>query len=156
MIPKSISRILCPVDFSKYSDYIVDYAKFLSEFKSGKVYILHIIEDPLDMIYRIQDQDIDKSEVYKIAEKKAHELIFQLVDRVKILPDYTVPIVKLGDPCSQIIEFTEKENIDLVVMSTHGRTGIQRILVGSVAEEIIRNAKCPVVVFNRNVKTSTQ
>lgn len=52
-----------------------------------------------------------------------------------------------GDPAGRIVELAEEENIDLIVMGTHGRTGLKRLLMGSVAEAVVRRAKCPVLTF---------
>jgi len=54
-----------------------------------------------------------------------------------------------GDPGSELVHFAERENIDLIVMGTHGRTGLTRLLMGSVAEAVVRRAPCPVLTLKQ-------
>lgn len=58
--------------------------------------------------------------------------------------------IEYGIPHEQILDFTEQNNIDLIIMSTHGRTGLDRLLIGSVTEKIVRNSKVPVLTVGRD------
>jgi nucleotide-binding universal stress UspA family protein len=55
----------------------------------------------------------------------------------------------MGDPATEIVALAEEENVDLIVMGTHGRTGIKRLLMGSVAEAVVRRASCPVFTYKQ-------
>jgi len=69
-----------------------------------------------------------------------------------VLPDPSVPCVRrvtVGDPASEIVNVAKEENVDLIVMSTHGRKGISRLLMGSVAELVVRRAHCPVLTVRQ-------
>jgi len=76
-----------------------------------------------------------------------------------VLKDPDVPVVRrllAGDPASVILRTAEKDNVDLIVMGTHGRRGITRLLMGSVAEEVVRKAPCAVVTVKQSARVAAQ
>lgn len=150
MFPKSANKIMCPLDLSNYSLHIADYAKYISGFIPGsKIYMIHVIADPTDSIYCVDSNKMSKEEIFEGAKKNAYDILYKMSEEVKISQNQVIHVVQIGDPKIRLLEFVEKEKIDLIVMSTHGRTGLSKILVGSVAEQIIRKVKIPIVVFNK-------
>jgi nucleotide-binding universal stress UspA family protein len=134
------NRILFPTDFSHLSDAALRHATTLARESGAVLLIVHVEEPPLaygggEMYYGIPDPD--RSEVRRMLEA--------------VVPtDPKVPFehrLVLGDPADEIVRIAEEENVDLIVMATHGRTGFKRLLMGSVAEEVVRRAQCPVFTF---------
>jgi len=147
MIPQKINKILCPVDLSPFSLPVIDYAKRMSRHIEGsKIYLLHVIKDPLDPIYKCE---VEKDKVFECVEKKVHEMLQQIDEADEKMRERIKTIVKIGDPTNKILDFADKEHMDLIVMSTHGRTGMSRVLMGSIAENIVRKGKVPVMMCNK-------
>lgn len=146
----SKNRILCPLDLSNYSRGVANHAKSLTEIcKGSKIYLFHVINNPMDSLYDVDKDKVEKQDVVEYAVNKAKALLRNISDDLKIPGQQMFNIVETGEPYARIINFAEKAAIDLIVMSTHGRTGLSRVLMGSIAENIIRNINIPVLLFNR-------
>src|SRR3970040_1431535 len=130
-----IKRILAPTDFSELSANGVRYASQLAKELGAELVIMNIV--PLDESNFASKREIDQHKL---------ELDEFLVDR-DVNPDLNLrKLVEPGVPSGTIISFAERENCDLIVMSSHGRSGLSRVLVGSVTEQILRKSPCPVLV----------
>jgi nucleotide-binding universal stress UspA family protein len=138
-----IKKILFPVDFSEAVDELVPFALTLAQKFAADLYVLTVTPDmssfatfyaPHSNIQGFQD------EVYKGAEKKIDALMHHLKDARKV----ETRIVK-GSPAEQIIETAKKEGIDLIVMGTHSRKGLEKAIFGSVCDKVIKSAVCPVL-----------
>lgn len=132
-------KILVPTDFSHLSDQAVGIAAALARESSGTVILLHVEEAPVaygagEMYYGIAEPDTDA------LRKMLQEI--RLPEGVAVERHLTA-----GEPAGAIVRFAEENGVDLVVMSTHGRTGLLRLLMGSVAEEVVRRARCLVLTL---------
>ena len=136
------STILFPTDFSSCSDAGVAQATALAKAAGAKLVILHVQEPPV--AYGAGDM------YYGVLEPNEAEIL-RMLNAVKPT-DASVPyehrLVK-GDPSDKIVEVANHENADLIVLGTHGRTGLKRLLMGSVAEAVVRRATCPVMTFKQ-------
>lgn len=132
-----IRTVLFPTDFSELNGPALHYATSLARDSDARLLIVHVAE-PLsayggggDAFYAIPPDD---------------EALRQRLEEV--LPDDpAVPCehrLLSGDPAHQIVHLAKQENADLIVMGTHGRTGLMRLVMGSVAEAVVRRAPCPV------------
>lgn len=131
-------KILFPTDFSHSSDAGLSYATSLARDAGASLLIVHVEEPPAaygggEMYYGILEPD--NSELWRMLRE--------------VKPtDPAVPFehrLLRGDPAGEIVETAEKEQVEMIVMGTHGRTGLKRLLMGSVAEAVVRRAKCPVL-----------
>lgn len=131
-------KIIFPTDFSSSSDAALAYATSLARDTGATLLIVHVEEPPLaygggEMYYGLVEPD--RTELTRML----HE----------IKPsDPSIPVVYrlvTGDPATSVVQAAEEEGADFIVVGTHGRTGLGRLLMGSVAEAIVRKAKCPVV-----------
>jgi nucleotide-binding universal stress UspA family protein len=130
-----IKRILAPTDFSELSAKGARYASQLAKELGSELIVMNIV--PLDESNFASKREIDQHKL---------ELDEFLVDR-DVNPDLNLrKLVEPGVPSGTIISFAERENCDLIVMSSHGRSGLSRVLVGSVTEQILRKSPCPVLV----------
>ncbi|HYJ15616.1 MAG TPA: universal stress protein [Candidatus Limnocylindria bacterium] len=132
-----LKKILAPTDFSVLSGEGVRYACLLANEVGAQVIVLNVVV--LDETNTVADGEID-----------AHKV--QLTEFVaKALPHHAADVkrrevVLAGQPYSTIVDCAENERIDLIVMSSHGRSGLSRMLIGSVTDRLLRAAKCPVMV----------
>jgi universal stress protein A len=142
----SIDTILVPVDFSDCSLQGLNYAiAFAEKFAAAKIILLDAIE--IAYPYNADGYAMyDLTALIKAAQKDGERQMRQFVERAKFgrVPFETV--VKTGSPIDAVSTIVKDRNVDLIITSTHGRTGINHVLVGSVAEKIVRHAPCPVLV----------
>jgi nucleotide-binding universal stress UspA family protein len=138
------AKILFPTDFSTLGQTALEMATALAKERGAKLVIAHVEEPP--MAYGGGEL------YYGIAEPDRQEIQRMLTE---VLPtDPTVGYehrLMIGSPATAIVHLAEKEQVDMIVMPTHGRTGIVRLLMGSVAEEVVRKAQCPVLTVKAAV-----
>ncbi|MBI4525341.1 MAG: universal stress protein [Deltaproteobacteria bacterium] len=154
----NFKRILCPVDLSRFSRYALRLAANIAENSNSTLYILHVIQNPFDELYMtpITQADPGAAGLYRDEASRRAELLQATVehseallkqfchDWVEQLPK-TRYIVESGDPFEKILDLAETHKIDLIVLATHGRTGLKRLIIGNVAEKVVRHAPCPVL-----------
>lgn len=131
-----IKRILCPVDFSEYSKEANEYSTLFAKSTGARIVYLHvwIPDTPYGSYVHL---DVDKEQ---LADKERLEQIVPSEEGVEF--DH---VVEFGDPAQCVVDYAKKNEIDLIIMPTHGRTGISRALMGSVTEAVVRRAECPVL-----------
>lgn len=139
----TIKNILCPIDYSVYSEKALQYAIEFAEKYQAKLYLLHVLD--------LRVYDVNDPELYNvnIVDK---EMIDTLKERLfKCISEDTKGkvsvecVVVQGVPFAEIIKASRDYNINLIVLGTHGRTGISHAIMGSVAEKVVRKAPCPVL-----------
>ncbi len=139
-----IKNILCPVDFSTPSDISVQHAESLASLFGARLYLLHVIEhlhgDEHYMILMLTPQEIAEK-MKKEAEKQLNNLAKKIKKELKVMIE-----VREGKAFVEIVKAAGEKNIDLIVMGSHGRTGLSHVLIGSVAERVVRKAQCPVLI----------
>ncbi len=140
-----LEKILVPVDFSDFSEEALHKGLGLAEDYGATLLVLHVMLEPqTSMPYEVYvDWEKIKAEVSEDSEKHMSRLITDdLKQRVNI-----EPIIAWGDPALKILQVAKDKGVDLIVMATHGRTGLSRVFMGSVADRIVRKAHCPVMVI---------
>jgi nucleotide-binding universal stress UspA family protein len=136
---KLFSKILCPVDFDENSMAALDYAIKIASESEAKLYLMYVVFVPLARPgfplepAPVVSEEPSKMELEKLARAR-------IAGRV---PHEVV--VRIGQPAPAIIEAAETLGVDLVVMATHGRTGVARFFLGSVAERVVRESTRPVL-----------
>jgi nucleotide-binding universal stress UspA family protein len=138
----SVRTILCPTDLSEQSGDAIEVARSLARDLGARLVVLHVLPPPASRAEAVARRPPDSY-------------------RDQIWNDYLLPIeapgVRLerrledGDPAEEIVRVAEEVAADLIVMATHGRTGLGRLLMGSVAEEVLRKAPCPVLTVRAPV-----
>lgn len=146
-----ISKILVPVDFSEYSKKALDYAvQFAKQFNSELtlIYVIEPIVYPSDFgLGQIPINQVD-FEIQSRAEDELKKLIEEKVP-AELKANY---VVKTGKPFLEIINTAQDCNCDLIIIATHGHTGIEHILFGSTAEKVVRKSPVPVLVVREKRK----
>jgi nucleotide-binding universal stress UspA family protein len=147
----SISTILVPVDFSSCSRQGLQYAiGFANEF-AARMILLHAIY--LGYIYSSEGTAIyDIPGLHEAARKNAERQMRKLVRTVNFGSAKFETMFTEGSPVSDICAFAKDHDTDLIITSTHGLTGLQRVLIGSVAEKVVRHAPCSVLVVPSHPK----
>ncbi len=140
-----VKKILVPTDFSDISVQAFPYAENLAIDYGAEIHLVHVLEkNPPAMIIRSIDLTTEKA-LEKI-ESDAQEALLELKN--KFSNNVYVKCVFLkGNDFEEIVNYSNENDIDLIVIATHGRTGLLHTLLGSVAEKVIRFARCPVLVI---------
>lgn len=138
-------RILFPTDFSESAGYASEYAISLASKYGSNLYILHVIEH----FAYIVDFGIDFQSQTSM-EATAQKLLEDTVASIRKKGADAEGVIVSGDPFVEIIKFAKREQIDLIVMATHGRTGLEHMLMGSVAEKVVRKSPCPVLTVKKH------
>jgi nucleotide-binding universal stress UspA family protein len=146
------SRILVPTDFSPSSAAALDYARRLAATFGSSLRILHVIDDPTSSSEYVADGFAPSTGDIRTAlldnASKRLEHIMSLVDRSRY---HVRTDAVMGTPAAAIIDYAASTGTNLIVMGTHGRTGLAHLLMGSVAEQVVRAAPCPVLTVREVV-----
>jgi universal stress protein A len=141
----NIQRILVPTDFSEHSDAAVDYAAALAWPLWASVHLIHVIDDP----YLFQGAlEFPVPENIELRERIRQECERKLAATAAVLRERCAKVtteVRTGRAIDQVIDAAVDYGADLIVMGTHGRSGLSHLVYGSVAERVIRTARCPVL-----------
>ncbi len=140
----SISKILCPVDFSESSDHALLYAVAFASTHGAQLTVLHVIEPPV--CYPAGDGLFQPVAVEGLEAASVEELE-RLVAELKQNYDNVVWEQVQGHAFPEIVQVARRDDVDLIVMGTHGRTGLAHVLMGSVAEKVVRSSPCPVLTI---------
>ncbi len=139
-----IKKILYPTDFSDISKNAIAWAVSLASLYHAKLLLMHA-EDQLHGFDQYQILALAPQEIAEKMVKQAKEELSNIARSIK--KDIKVnTIVKQGKAFVEIIKTAEEQNIDLIVMASHGRTGLSHVMIGSVAEKVSRKAPCPVLI----------
>ncbi len=139
-----IKKILFPTDFMEGSSYAVPYAVDLAKKYGARLYIVHVIHE-VTKASGLYVPHVTLDELYRGMEAEAWKEIRRVyLEELRGFGDVEYVVLK-GIPYEEIIAFAEEKGIDLIVMGTHGRKGLDRLFFGSTAEKVVRNSSCPVL-----------
>jgi len=141
-----IRHILAPTDFSDHSKKALAYAFGLAKHFGAKLSILHVVEIPPYPVEGYAPPTLAATFLDDL-ERQAKEELAQLLPEAEAEKVEVTRAVVIGSPYRKILETAEAEGVDLLVMATAGRTGISRLVLGSVAERVVRHAACPVLTI---------
>ena len=139
-----LHRILVPIDFSEPSRSLIAHARHMAATWQAEVTLLYVVEEPrFPHFFRL---DAHRADLPTLAVRAQTEL--KTLARATDGPE--IPLnghVLTGDPAATIVEFAAVQGFDLILTATHGWTGLQRFMIGSVAEQVVRTAPCPVLTI---------
>ena len=141
-----LQRILCPTDFSESSEHALIYAFSFAQQYGATLYLLHVVE-PLTPV-----PGVDMGPILSYDDRP------NVLDRIQELLEETIPegikgkigvkpLISRGAPFLEIIRTAREENIDLIVIATHGRSGLSRLVYGSTAESVLVGVKNPILLI---------
>ena len=135
-MPQIFKKILCPIDFDQNSLSALRLATDLARDHDARLYVLHIVAMPAG-----PEVALPFGKMEAAARVKLEGIARQLVDGEA---RYEVDVTT-GDPGVEVLQAAKRLGADLIVMATHGRKGLRRFVLGSVAEHVVREASCPVL-----------
>lgn len=142
-----MKKIIVPVDFSEHSEYALETAAAIAKNHKAEVFVLHMLELS-NAIYTASKSSLSEEAVFylKLAEKKMDEFLERsYLENVKV-----TPVVKHFKVFKEINDIVDKHDIDLIVMGSHGASGVKEVLVGSNAEKVVRHSNIPVLIVKHN------
>lgn len=142
----TIERVLFPSDFSELSLHGLRYARGFAEMYETELHVIHVVDDAAQYWMAMGPNSLPVGptceELVDISEKELDKFA------TEHLADLKVPLVTAvltGRPFMEIIRYAREKEIGLLVIGTHGRSGLKHVLLGSVAERVVRKAPCPVL-----------
>jgi nucleotide-binding universal stress UspA family protein len=140
-----LKRILVPTDFSKFSQVAITYAAALAEKFAAELFLLHVVQD-LTVFF---PEAVEAAPAVALPADQflaAARSAMERSARDSCLQNLAVhQEVRVGTPFYEIVRYAREMKIDLIVMGTHGHTGLVHVLLGSVTEKVVRKAPCPVL-----------
>lgn len=139
-------KILLPTDFSDESLHALSYAVDLAKLFNAKLYLMHVIYD-IEKASNLHIPHPSLSELYKDLESHAKKNLDSFGIEIREDLKNIETIVKRGIPYEEIIKFAKENDLDLIIIGTIPKSGVERFFVGSTTQRVIRNAPCPVLVI---------
>jgi len=135
-----IDKIMCGIDFSDYSDFALSYGAALATELKARLYVCHIIDVTSAVIYGEGMSDILIQEKHLLSYAREH-----VEELMKGLDVAWEPIISVGHPADEMARAAGEKAIDLAITATHGRSGLKRMILGSVTERLMRVLPCPLL-----------
>lgn len=145
----SLKTILVPTDFSDASSAALDYAKSLAGAFGASIHLVHVMEDLLAHAWSAEVYVASMPNLREEIEKEARERLATMVTDEERRTLRVETALVAGNPFLEIIRYAKANDVDLIVMGTHGRGAIAHILLGSVAEKVVRKSPCPVLTVRQ-------
>ena len=139
---KKIKKILVPTDLSEFSLAALEFARTLAAQYRAQIHVIHVIanEPPIACSININLENHTRT-TGNSSNPEIEQFFSEQIKQDKNI----VCIIRCGEASKEILKFAEEEQIDLIVLSTHGRTGLSHVLMGSVAEKVVRHSTVPVL-----------
>ncbi len=145
----NIRRVLVATDFSEIADGALDYGRALAEHFGGTLHVLHVADVLQPIAVGVEGYFADVSDLQREVDEAARQQLDACLARKGISAGITVPVVLTSPMVAQtIVDYASEQQIDVVVVGTHGRGGLSRLVMGSVAERVVRTAECPVLTVH--------
>jgi universal stress protein A len=151
-IMMQIRQILAPTDFSECSKQAVTYAYEFAQAFGGKLVLLHVIEELPSYIGFLPPGG--PSTVIRDLQRQRHLDLAEMLPKAEVIDVEVARRVVVGSPPQEIVKVATVEKVDLIVIATHGRTGFSHLVIGSVAERVVRTAPCPVITIRPTAVTA--
>jgi len=141
-----ITKVLYPTDFSQLSLHAMRYAEYFAEKLSAELHCLHVVDDSYQQVWLMTEMPSVPvgppiEEMLAAGQRQLDDFLKDHLSRnVRC-----IKVVRRGRPFLEIISYTRREGIALIVMGTHGRTALRQALMGSVADKVVRKSPCPVM-----------
>jgi universal stress protein A len=147
-----IRSILLPTDFSECGNYALSYAASLARSFGASIICVHVIEPMVPTVgYSGMTEPLPIADITDQLENSAEHELPRIAEREECAGLEIEELIVHGDAASEIVRVARERKVDLIVVSSHGRTGLGRILFGSTAEAVVRHAPCPVLVVKPSI-----
>ena len=150
-----LTRILAPTDLSKYSGFALEWAAYMAQCMKADLVLLHVLTEEEG---KIVEEVIGEGAVVQIPKGIRQDVVADREKKLKAQYEMVVPrdvkasirtesMTRIGVPFLEIVKTAKEKDVDLIVMGTHGRTGLSHVLIGSVAEKVVHHAHCGVLTI---------
>lgn len=140
-----LRRVLVPTDFSKHSENALRYAAAFAERFGAELLVLHVVQDLALFVPDAIAVAPPVAPAVEVLVESAQQALDRLVAAPPLAGLKVRALVREGTPFWEIIQTAQEENADLIVLATHGHSGLVHVLLGSVTEKVVRKAPCPVL-----------
>jgi nucleotide-binding universal stress UspA family protein len=144
----TLKSILVPTDFSETANLALDYAKALAENFQASLHVLYVMSNPM-LGFQPPDHVCPIPLVRKEMEAQAKDYMSKVLTDAEREKYHAELVSQWGIPAEDVIRYAQSHKIDLIVMGTYGRGFLGHLILGSVAEKVIRKASCPVLVVRK-------
>lgn len=152
-----IRSILLPTDFSECGNYALTYAASFARTFGASIICVHVIEPMVPTVgYSGMTEPLPLADISAQLEDSAERELPKLAEGEECAGLEIEEVIVHGEAASEIVRVAKDRQVDLIVLSSHGRTGLGRILFGSTAEAVVRHAPCPVLVVKPPQEDSEQ
>ncbi|WP_452229352.1 MULTISPECIES: universal stress protein [unclassified Lacinutrix] len=142
-----MKKIIVPIDFSEHSEYALETAAVLAKKYNAEIVALHMLELSNAVISNAENMQQEETVFYlKLAEKRFQEFL----DKAYLKDIKVTPLVKHFKVFSEVSEVAKEQGVDLIIMGSHGASGLKEVLVGSNTEKVVRHSNIPVLVIKEN------
>lgn len=146
----TIQKILLPTDFSQSSERAVEYAGVLARSLNASVHLVHVLEEPFTTTGPWEFHRPDTPDLRERLYQDCRARLAPIAEDLRGQVGQVTAEVRTGVPTDAIVAAAIDYGADLIVMATHGRTGLPHLVLGSVAERVIRHARCPVLAVRES------
>ncbi|MEQ8764282.1 MAG: universal stress protein [Planctomycetota bacterium] len=146
-------KILFPTDFSDTSNHALKYAVSLAREYHAELVLVHVVDNSLDYSFAYSGMtpyQAPLQDYYADIRERTQKLLDDTIEKEVDLTTKTGTEVAFGTPHREIIELAKERGADLIVIGTHGRSGLGHLLIGSTAEKVVREAPCPVLTVRKD------
>ena len=138
-----IQLVLVPIDFSDQANVVIEWATHMAEEHSSKILLLHVYHLPVE--FQQLEGAYLPPDFWSNVKKEAEQQLAAHSQQIRKHEVEVETLVREGYPATVIVEEAERQRADLIVIGTHGHTGLKHLLLGSIAERVVRTAPCPVL-----------
>ena len=142
-MPIQIRRILVPIDFSRHADAVVEWAAHLAEEHSSAIVLLHVYHLPVE--FQQMESAYLPADFWASVKEEAKRQLAKYGERLRARGLAVSEVAREGYPATVIEEEVARQDADMIVIGSHGRTGLKHLLLGSIAERVVQKATCPVL-----------
>ena len=139
-------KIMVPVDFTSHTEKLVKYALQVGQAMAADIIFVHIVESFSGYEMLLVHPSFEKMSADLKA--RADELMANLVEDHRTGYESISGEVMIGDVVDKLVEYAEKEDVDMIIAGTHGTKGLEKVLMGSVAAKLTQKAPCPILIVN--------
>ncbi len=141
----AIKTIMVPVDFSETSDVALSYARAFADAFGSALHVVHVVQDPYAQPWAAEAYGFSLGSLVEQWKQQSEQRLKELVPDAAGGAAASTRVVLMGHPFVEIVQYAKEHNVDLIVMGTHGRGAVAHMLLGSVAEKVVRKAPCAVL-----------
>ena len=141
-----ITKIVVPIDLDRHTKKLVEFSVYFAKKLPASIRLFHAVENITTGDMMVGSPSFEP--LYKDQVKKAQIVVANIIEEYKtVIPDMD-GTVKRGDVVDEIVNYAAEEKAGLIIIGTHGTKGLERILLGSVAERVLKSVHCPTLTMN--------